>query len=557
MKSRLALKKILAYLLSFMALLSILTYAAFHLVANSQADINAANTSRYQSFLLAQELRQSSDDLTRLARTYVITGDPSYEKQYFAILDIRNGKRPRPQHYERIYWDFVAAGVEQPTPDGDTVSLQESMKNAGFTDEEFAKLKEAQANSDGLVQAETIAMNAVKGLYDDGKGGFTKKGPPDPEMAIKLVHDKNYHLNKAKIMKPLNEFLILLDQRTLKTVNEAKARGSRAELLMIIVLIFTFVASSSALYCVFQLIRDGLGHAVSTAEKLAHGDLRSQLVVQRDDEIGRLMQAMNGISTSLSQVVGGVRRSIDTIGVASGEISSGNRDLSSRTEAQASSLEETAASMEELTGTVKQTAENARQANQLAVSASAIAIKGGAAFSHVVKTMEAINESAKKIVDIISVIDSIAFQTNILALNAAVEAARAGEQGRGFAVVASEVRSLAQRSASAAKEIKELISDSVEKVSIGSKLVNDAGDTMTEVVDSVQRVSDIIGEISSASQEQASGIEQINHSIAQMDAVIQQNAALVEQAAASAGALQHQADNLHESVRIFKIRDDA
>jgi methyl-accepting chemotaxis protein len=269
-----------------------------------------------------------------------------------------------------------------------------------------------------------------------------------------------------------------------------------------------------------------LGHAVTVAETVAAGDLSAQIVVESRDEAGQLMHALREMNASLAKVVGEVRMGTELIATASGQIASGNQDLSSRTEEQASSLEETAASMEELTSTVKQNADNARQANQLAVSASEVAVKGGSVVSQVVNTMGSINASSKKIVDIIGVIDGIAFQTNILALNAAVEAARAGEQGRGFAVVASEVRSLAQRSAAAAKEIKTLIGDSVEKVEEGSKQVAEAGRTMDEIVGSVRRVTDIMGEITAASQEQTSGIEQINQAISQMDQVTQQNAAL-------------------------------
>ncbi|HEY8606887.1 MAG TPA: methyl-accepting chemotaxis protein, partial [Noviherbaspirillum sp.] len=241
------------------------------------------------------------------------------------------------------------------------------------------------------------------------------------------------------------------------------------------------------------------------------------------------------------------------IGVASREIASGNADLSSRTESQASSLEETASSMEELTSTVKQNAENARQANQLVVSASDVALRGGEVVGQVVQTMASIKDSSRKIVDIIGVIDGIAFQTNILALNAAVEAARAGEQGRGFAVVAAEVRSLAQRSAGAAKEIKSLIGDSVEKVDAGSNLVDVAGKTMGEIVTSVKHVADIMNEISAASQEQSSGIEEVNRAIAQMDEMTQQNAALVEQAAAAADSMQTQAAALAQAVAVFRV----
>ena len=286
------------------------------------------------------------------------------------------------------------------------------------------------------------------------------------------------------------------------------------------------------------------------------GDLSSRITSEGKDEIAQLLNAFNGMNEGLTRLVSQVRVGSDTIAQASNEIATGNFNLSVRTEEQASSLEETSASMEELTSTVKQNADNARQANQLAVKASEVAVRGGGVVSEVVETMGSIDASAKKIVDIIGVIDGIAFQTNILALNAAVEAARAGEQGRGFAVVATEVRSLAQRSASAAKEIKILIGDSVEKVNNGSKLVAQAGATMTEVVDSVKHVTDIMSEILAASQEQSSGIEQVNTAISQMDQVTQQNAALVEEAAAAAASLKEQASNLTATVSVFRVNDN-
>jgi methyl-accepting chemotaxis protein len=296
-----------------------------------------------------------------------------------------------------------------------------------------------------------------------------------------------------------------------------------------------------------------LEQAVRVARTVAGGDLTSDIAVKGADETAQLMQALKEMNGALQTMVGEVRQGSDTIASASSEIASGNLELSSRTEQQASALEETASSMEEMTSTVKQNAENARQANALADTASDVARKGGAVVSQVVSTMGAINDSSRKIVDIISVIDGIAFQTNILALNAAVEAARAGEQGRGFAVVASEVRNLAQRSASAAKEIKTLIDDSVKQVELGSKLVNDAGSTMDDVVTSVQRVTDIMGEISTASREQEAGIEQINTAITEMDSVTQQNAALVEEAAAAAGTLEDQSAALAQLVGRFML----
>ncbi|KFC72006.1 methyl-accepting chemotaxis protein [Massilia sp. LC238] len=293
-------------------------------------------------------------------------------------------------------------------------------------------------------------------------------------------------------------------------------------------------------------------YASDIASRIAAGDLSVDVALRQGDR-SSLLFAMKSMRDSLAQIVGEVRNGTDAIASASRQIASGNLDLSSRTEEQASSLEETASSMEELTSTVQQNADNARQANGLATSASEVAGRGGAVVAQVVDTMASINDSSKKIVDIIAVIDGIAFQTNILALNAAVEAARAGEQGRGFAVVASEVRTLAQRSASAAKEIKLLIDDSVEKVDAGAKLVNRAGATMDEIVDSVRRVTGIMGEISSASLEQTEGIEQINMAISQMDQVTQQNASLVEEAAAAAESLQDQAGKLAELVSVFKL----
>ncbi|WP_093560558.1 methyl-accepting chemotaxis protein [Pseudoduganella namucuonensis] len=295
-------------------------------------------------------------------------------------------------------------------------------------------------------------------------------------------------------------------------------------------------------------------YAARIADRIAAGDLAVQVELKPHDQ-GSLLFSMRGMRDGLADLVGQVRLSTETIATASGQIASGNLDLSSRTEEQAGTLGETASSMGALHSTVQQNAANAHRANGLAVSASDVAKKGGAVVAQVVSTMGSINDSARKIVDIIGVIDGIAFQTNILALNAAVEAARAGEQGRGFAVVASEVRNLAQRSAAAAKEIKTLIGDSVEKVDIGAKLVDQAGATMEEIVESVKRVTDIISEIAAANEAQTSGIGQINQAVSQMDEATQQNAALVEEAAAAADSLREQADHLTQVVNVFKLDD--
>jgi methyl-accepting chemotaxis protein-1 (serine sensor receptor) len=297
-----------------------------------------------------------------------------------------------------------------------------------------------------------------------------------------------------------------------------------------------------------------LDEAVRVAGAVAAGDLTLDISVGANDETGRLMRSLDEMNAGLAGIVGSVRLGTDTIATAASQIAAGNLDLSSRTEQQAAALEQTASSMEELTSTVKQNADNARQANTLAVSASGVAAKGGTVMSEVVTTMGEINSSATRIADIINVIDSIAFQTNILALNAAVEAARAGEQGRGFAVVAGEVRTLAQRSAAAAKEIKTLIDDSVDKVNHGSELVDQAGATMAEIVRSVSSVTSIMTEIMNASQEQTAGIEQVNQAITQMDQATQQNAALVEEASAAAQALREEAESLARTVGIFHLK---
>jgi methyl-accepting chemotaxis protein len=294
------------------------------------------------------------------------------------------------------------------------------------------------------------------------------------------------------------------------------------------------------------------GDAANLARGVAAGDLSVHIGLRSGDTTS-LMAQLKEMQTSLSKVVFGVRQNSESVATASAQISQGNSDLSSRTEEQASALEQTAASMEQLAATVKQNAENARQADQLARGASEVAAKGGDVVAEVVDTMKGINESSKRIADIISVIDGIAFQTNILALNAAVEAARAGEQGRGFAVVASEVRSLASRSAEAAKEIKGLIGASVERVAQGSALVDKAGVTMTEVVGAIRRVTDIMGEISAASGEQSAGVSQIGEAVSQMDQVTQQNAALVEESAAAAESLKEQALQLVQTVAVFKL----
>jgi methyl-accepting chemotaxis protein len=402
-------------------------------------------------------------------------------------------------------------------------------------------------------QAMFAGLLELREVYVGSRDQVYKLKGESQSEAAKEVFEKTFVPAAAKYQKMV--YGLLEHQRatidaTARQIDDI-ASTSRKLLLLLSALALGF-----GVVCAWLLtmgIVRPLRTAVGIARKVADGDLTAQIDASAKDETGQLLQSLKDMNASLLTIVGEVRSGTDSIATSSTQIAAGNQDLSSRTEEQAGSLEETASSMEELTSTVKQNADNARQANQLAASAAQVAVKGGEVVAQVVGTMESINASSNKIVDIISVIDGIAFQTNILALNAAVEAARAGEQGRGFAVVASEVRNLAQRSASAAKEIKTLIGASVEQVNAGSMLVAQAGSTMNDIVDSVQRVSDIITEITAASSEQSVGIDEINRAIGQMDAVTQQNAALVEESAAAAESMQHQAHSLAQVVSVFKL----
>ena len=349
------------------------------------------------------------------------------------------------------------------------------------------------------------------------------------------------------------DFVALQEAAKHDVIAAATAQRKATVVVASIVVLVVLVAIAVGAHVTIRSIRQPLDAAVALAARIAGGDLSARVTVTRRDEFGALMQSLRSMNESLHRMVMQVRASTDNIGTASAQIAGGTQDLSARTELQASNLQQTASSMEELSVTVKHSADSARQADQLAASAAQVATRGGAVVSEVVATMDDISASSSKIADIIGVIDGIAFQTNILALNAAVEAARAGEQGRGFAVVATEVRSLAQRSAGAAREIKQLIGASVERVEAGSRLVADAGRTMQELVGSVQRVSDIIGEITASAAEQSDGIGQINSAVAQLDQATQQNAALVEESTAAAQSLKEQAVTLASVMRNFKV----
>jgi methyl-accepting chemotaxis protein len=413
---------------------------------------------------------------------------------------------------------------------------------AGGLDDEEKKLIETVKQLDKEIEGRyRLAISQAENMNSEGAA------------AIITAHIDPTNM---KVVAEMDKLVAMQERHVQAMLDESMAADRQLMWVLLGISMLGMLGGAGLSWVIARSITRPLADAVEMAGRVAHGDLSSRIDDMHRDEIGQLFDALRRMNASLADIIGNVRAGTSTIDSAANEIAAGNADLSARTESQASSLQQTSASMEELTSTVQQNAENARTANQLALSAAGVAERGGKVVSDVVQKMVSIKDSSGKIVDIIGVIDGIAFQTNILALNAAVEAARAGEQGRGFAVVAAEVRSLAQRSAAAAREIKDLIANAVQQVEQGNRLVSDAGTTMEEIVASVNRVTAIMAEIMSASDEQSSGIAQINQAIGRMDQTTQQNAALVEQAAASAGLLGQQAARLSEAVGVFRIGTD-
>jgi methyl-accepting chemotaxis protein len=415
----------------------------------------------------------------------------------------------------------------------------------------WESLQKFQASESGKAIRSKIASAAETARALNNKViDLAHAGKDDEAIALLL---KEAGPATQKWQGALDENIVFQEAATEKQHEAAIADYNQARWILIVSSLVNVLLAGLAGWLITRSITVPMNRAKEAAARMAEGDLTVDLSAEGKDEAAQLLGALSNMKDNLTRIVSGVRGNADGVATASAQIAQGNNDLSSRTEEQASALEETAASMEQLSSTVKQNADNAKQANQLALGASTVATKGGEVVGQVVDTMKGINDSSRKIADIISVIDGIAFQTNILALNAAVEAARAGEQGRGFAVVATEVRNLAQRSAEAAKEIKGLITTSVERVEQGTALVDQAGTTMAEIVGSIKRVTDIMGEISAASTEQSAGVAQVGEAVSQMDRATQQNAALVEESAAAAESLKGQAQQLVQAVAVFRL----
>jgi len=515
----------------------------------------------FSNLRIGSRLALAFGALIALAAAVVFVGIGRLSEISEELTVIGADRVPKLVHLNGVIKDvgFISIELRNAVIARDDTKMKEGLAAATKASENVTKTLEllapmmvskvAKSRMDEVIERRAAYLPLVKRFKDMVLTG-------ERETAIALLDEQLRPVQIAymEAVSTLNEMQIDLVS---KSVNEGEAHYTQAKILMFGLLAGMVGIGALLAWWITRSITRPINEAVTVAEKVAEGDLSSRIVVRSSDETGRLLGALKAMNESLVRIVATVRNSSDSIATGSAQIASGNADLSQRTEEQASALEQTAASMEQLGSTVKQNADNARQANQLAMSASTVALRGGEVVGQVVGTMKGINDSSRKIVDIISVIDGIAFQTNILALNAAVEAARAGEQGRGFAVVASEVRNLAQRSAEAAKEIKSLITASVERVEQGTVLVDQAGVTMEEVVTSIRRVTDIMGEISSASTEQSQGVAQVGEAVSQMDQVTQQNAALVEESAAAAESLKQQAQQLVSAVAVFKVGSDA
>ena len=511
-----------------------------------------------------------------------MTGDAKYEKQYFDILDIRNGKKPRPEHYERIYWDFVAAGIDKPQPDGATASLQALMKEAGFSEQEFAKLKEAQNNSDALVKNETIAMNAVKGLFDDGTGQSTKKGDPDLELARKLTHDENYHKYKAQVMKPVDEFLELLDKRTSAAAEQAKQAETRMQYWVTGLVLFSIAFLVVALLTVYRRIIAALGGEPAVAsevvKQVAAGDLSVEIPVANTDSTS-LLAAMKVMQSNLQKLIGEIQTDADMVASAAKKMTIAAEDVACSSNQQSASSLVIAAAMEQLTVSINLISDSANRAQTISGDSELLMNETSGVVSEAVnriakiatvveqasQTVRTLGQESENVSKIVLVIKEVADQTNLLALNAAIEAARAGEQGRGFAVVADEVRKLAERTTQSTQEITTMISsmqssardavtcieDAVANVNEGVILTKRVGESVSQLGASSHEVKGVIIDVSSALREQNAASNEIARNVEQIAQTGERNSGAVGAVAKAATELQQLANSLTDSARHF------
>ncbi|MFJ3044446.1 methyl-accepting chemotaxis protein [Herbaspirillum chlorophenolicum] len=542
MTYRMSIKQLFIWLAVVLSILMAAVIGLIGALKDANMALEQAHESRYYSSTLANELRRTTEDMTKFARAYVTTGDPNDEDRYYMIMDIRNGKRARPKNYDRFNWDLVSARKLQADADTKLMPLTELMKQSGFSAQELAKMQEAIQVADQLSKIDVTAFHAVKGEFDDGEGKFTVVGAPNQAMAQELVFDQTYRTLFGKVMGPINDFLRLVDERTQANVFKAQQEYADLGRKIFWLLAASVLLSFSCLWFAYYTIRSQIGgeprDAMTVLRRVAEGDLTVVVPLGKKDKVSVLYSTQQMIN-KWTDVIGDVGGTASSLASASEQISSSSQALSHSAAQQASNVEETSASVEQITSTIAQNADNARATDSIASMSASAATEGGEAVRETVLAM-------KQIASKIGIIDDIAYQTNLLALNAAIEAARAGEHGKGFAVVAAEVRKLAERSQTAAREII-----AVAEQSVG--LAEKAGGLLNQIVPSIRKTADLVQEIAAASHEQSAGLEQINNAVHQMAQTTQMTASASEELSATSEEMSAQAIHLQDLMRFFHV----